>query len=142
MRHGWAAGKPSVLNLIGVIPVVVGASVFCWSMIVHFTSAPEGWRLEITPHHPTPEYLLTRGPYHYSRNPIYLAEGCIRLGWIVFYGNLAMLAIFAGMSLQECSDATPRSAVCYRCGRGHITVLLEKMSQDIRFGEFPAPHQN
>jgi len=95
VRHGWIGGRPSIGNLLGLIPVAVGVYVLFWSIRVHFTAAPNGWDLERTPHYPTPSYLLTNGPYRYSRNPLYLAELAVWLGWIVFYGSLVVLGVLA-----------------------------------------------
>jgi protein-S-isoprenylcysteine O-methyltransferase Ste14 len=99
-RHGWSAGAPGAWNYIGLIPVAAGFCTFLWCLREHFIAAPEGWRFEKTPHYPTPPYLLTAGPYRYSRHPIYLAELAIWLGWIAFYGSLilgAVLAVAAGI---------------------------------------------
>src|SRR3954454_6889324 len=87
MRYGWAAGKPGIYNLAGLVPVLIGFCVLAQCIVVHFTAAPGGWQLEKTHHYPTPAYLLIKGPYRFSRNPIYLAEGAIWLGWIVFHGS-------------------------------------------------------
>jgi protein-S-isoprenylcysteine O-methyltransferase Ste14 len=46
-----------------------------------------GWRIEITPFEPTP-YLITRGPYRYSCNPIYVGHLAIWIGWAIFYGSV------------------------------------------------------
>ncbi|MGI8989680.1 MAG: methyltransferase family protein [Bryobacteraceae bacterium] len=64
--------------------------------------------MEKTPHYPTPSYLLTEGPYRYSRNPIYLAELTIWLGWILFYGSFAVAGIFAVGSLLVGPIVVPR----------------------------------
>jgi len=39
----------------------------------------------------TPSYLLVRGPYRFTRNPMYVAAIAIWLGWTVFYGSAAVL---------------------------------------------------
>jgi protein-S-isoprenylcysteine O-methyltransferase Ste14 len=43
---------------------------------------------------PDKSYLLTDGPYAFSRNPMYLFELTLRFGWVVFFGSLAVLAGF------------------------------------------------
>jgi len=98
-RHGWVEGSPGIWNLLGLIPVAIGFCVLFLCIAEHFRSASEGWKIESTPHYPTPSYLLERGPYNYSRNPIYLAEGVIWSGWIGFYGSLAILGVFILASL-------------------------------------------
>ncbi len=47
----------------------------------------------------SPAYLVTEGPYRFSRNPIYLAEGIIWLGWIVFFGSLVILAALTTLAV-------------------------------------------
>jgi Phospholipid methyltransferase len=65
-RHGWANGVPGWLNLLGVIPIAAGAAFLVWSFRV-------------------------RGPYWLTRNPMYLFGLLIWLGWILFYGSVAVL---------------------------------------------------
>ncbi len=36
-------------------------------------------------------YLVVRGPYQFTRNPMYLCGMLIWLGWIIFYGSVAVL---------------------------------------------------
>jgi protein-S-isoprenylcysteine O-methyltransferase Ste14 len=93
-RHGWAHGSPGTYNFIGLVAVAFGFAIIIWALVAHFTSAPEGWTLERTPHYPTPAYLITRGPYRYSRNPLYLADAIVWLGWAAFYGSLLLLGLF------------------------------------------------
>src|SRR5262245_33614778 len=71
-RFGWRDNFPGPWNLLGLFPVAAGFAVILWCVRVHFAAAPRGWLMESTPHYPTPSYLLTHGPYAYSRNPIYL----------------------------------------------------------------------
>ena len=56
-------------------------------MVLHFARAPETVELEWTP-----KYLLTRGPYRFTRNPMYVAEVLLWLGWALFFGSVAVLA--------------------------------------------------
>jgi protein-S-isoprenylcysteine O-methyltransferase Ste14 len=107
-RHGWTAGAPRIWNLSGLALVALGAAGLAWSLRAHFQAAPRGWAIERTRHYPTPAYLLLKGPYRYSRNPIYVAEGAIWLGWIVFYGSLVTLAALAAMSLILAPIVLPR----------------------------------
>jgi protein-S-isoprenylcysteine O-methyltransferase Ste14 len=58
-------------------------------MVLHFAQAPERVQLE-----PTPSYLLRRGPYAFSRHPMYLSELVLLFGWTLFYGSIAVLIAF------------------------------------------------
>jgi protein-S-isoprenylcysteine O-methyltransferase Ste14 len=40
---------------------------------------------------PDKNYLLRNGLYAYSRNPMYVAELILMLGWVIFYGSVAVL---------------------------------------------------
>lgn len=76
-RHGWASGVPGPWNVTSLIPVGIGFYVAYLCMPEHNAAAPSGWLLEKTRYFPTPSYLLTKGPYRYSCNPIYMAEAAI-----------------------------------------------------------------
>ena len=43
----------------------------------------------------SPKIFFKRGPYEFSRHPMYLAELALWLGWAIFYGSLGVLAGFA-----------------------------------------------
>jgi len=118
-RHGWVAGKPGVWNLPGLILVAPGFYIFFSCMREHFIAAPDGWRLERTPHYPTPSYLLTEGPYRYSCNPMYLADLAIWLGWIAFYGSFVLGGVFAAAALLV----------------GPVIVPREERGLEVRFGD-------
>jgi protein-S-isoprenylcysteine O-methyltransferase Ste14 len=118
-RHGWTEGGPGIWNLLGLILVMIGFYVLFLCIRFHFRAAPEGWLLETTPHYPTPAYLLTEGPYRYSRNPIYLAELAIWLGWMAFYGSWVVLGAFVALALLV----------------GPFVVRREEGGLQARFGE-------
>jgi protein-S-isoprenylcysteine O-methyltransferase Ste14 len=85
-RYGWTEGRPGPWNLLGLIPVLVGTAGFIWGMKMHSAvSPPEGIDME-----PDKDYFLRRGPYAFSRNPMYLFELILLLGWVVFYGSPAI----------------------------------------------------
>jgi protein-S-isoprenylcysteine O-methyltransferase Ste14 len=107
-RHGWIGSRPSVWNFSGLVLVAAGFSIVIWCLREHSIAAPAGWKLEVTPHYPTPAYLLVNGPYRYSRNPVYLAEGVIWLGWIVFYGSLVVLGVFSVVAVIAGPFILPR----------------------------------
>ena len=88
-RYGWMAGRPSLWNLLGLIPVVVGTIGLLLTMALHFAQSPQGieWELDKS-------YLLSQGPYAYSRHPMYLSELSLMFGWAIFYGSIAVLIAF------------------------------------------------
>jgi protein-S-isoprenylcysteine O-methyltransferase Ste14 len=85
-RHGWVDGWPGTWNLPGLILVVVGTAYAIWGLVLH---SIEGWQWARTQ-----MYLLRRGPYTLSRNPMYLGELVLWLGWGLFYGSGAVLIGF------------------------------------------------
>jgi hypothetical protein len=81
--------------------------IIVWALGLHFVSAEQGWELEMTP-----SYLPVRGPYHFTRNPMYVAAIAIWFGWTVLYGSAAVLvglaAIWTAVDSPWCRS---RSAV-------------------------------
>jgi protein-S-isoprenylcysteine O-methyltransferase Ste14 len=91
-RYGWANGSPAVWNLMGLVPVAAGVMVLFWLMALgfaHFAEVPERIELDWSP-----KLLLTRGPYAFSRHPMYLAELALWLGWVVLYGSAPVFVGF------------------------------------------------
>ncbi|NIS82603.1 MAG: hypothetical protein GTO14_20925 [Anaerolineales bacterium] len=85
-RYGWVEGRPGLVNLFSLILIAVGLAGVVWTMALHFVRAPS--RVEWVR---TPDYLLIRGPYQFTRNPMYLSELILWLGWALFYGSIAVL---------------------------------------------------
>ncbi len=90
-RFGWAGQHPGLWNGLGLIFVGLGMIAVSWFWFVHVrqVSARKTTELKFTP-----DYLLTDGPYRYSRNPAYLAVLIIWFGWAVFYGSLLVVVGF------------------------------------------------
>jgi protein-S-isoprenylcysteine O-methyltransferase Ste14 len=85
-RHGWRQRRPGPANLLGVPPVAAGMGLVGWSLARHFTTAPdESWNVNAALQ---PEYLLTSGPYQFTRNPMYVGAILIWGGWSVVYGSV------------------------------------------------------
>ncbi len=91
-RHGWAHGRPGWLNLLGLIPIGAGFAGLVWCFRMHFVGARGSFEIE-----GTQNYLVVRGPYQFTRNPMYLCGLLIWLGWIIFYGSVAVLAGTVGI---------------------------------------------
>jgi protein-S-isoprenylcysteine O-methyltransferase Ste14 len=85
-RYGWIGGRPSIWNLLGLVPVLIGTVGLIWGVAVHSAQSPQGmeWELDRS-------YLLRRGLYAFSRHPMYLSELILILGWMIFYGSFALL---------------------------------------------------
>jgi protein-S-isoprenylcysteine O-methyltransferase Ste14 len=85
-RYGWVAGRPGFWNLLGLIPALVGTVGLLWGVYLHSAQSSAGieWALDKS-------YLLMRGPYSFSRHPMYLSELILLFGWVIFYGSIALL---------------------------------------------------
>lgn len=62
-----------------------------WCLAVHYVPG------EDVPVSLVPENLIARGPYRLSRNPMYVCEQMVLLGWTLYFGNAGLLA--ASMAL-------------------------------------------
>lgn len=89
IRHGWVDGRPGPWNLLALILVVAGIAGTLWMIALHFLASPRSF-LELQ----QTQKLLTRSPYAFSRNPMYLSELAFWFGWALFYGSIAVLIGF------------------------------------------------
>jgi len=87
-RRGWDASGPGIWNLVGLLPVALGIVGLVWIAVAAFARTPQRVLS------PQPAFLLTSGPYAYSRNPMYVAELALWFGWAVFHGSLGVLIGF------------------------------------------------
>ena len=92
-HYGWIDGRPTTWNLLGLIPIALATILLIWLMILHFSRIPKRVRFERTP-----TYLLTRGPYKFSRNPMYIAELALWFGWAIFYGSIVIFVALLVMA--------------------------------------------
>ena len=120
-RHGWAQGEPGWLNLLGLIPIGTGFSGLVWCLRLHFVGARGSFETE-----GTQNYLVVRGPYQFTRNPMYLSGMLIWLGWIIFYGSVAVLA----------------GAVVFWGNVAGLVVPWEERKLEARFGEAYLRYKN
>ena len=88
-RFGWTEGHPGIWNLPGLIPVVIGSVVLIWIFVVGFAETPMRVELGLIP-----SFLLMRGPYAFTRNPMYVGELGLWLGWSFYYGSVIVLIGF------------------------------------------------
>lgn len=77
---------------VGLLAVAAGAALMAWALSTHYQAAAQGWALDSRL---TPTYLLRRGPYRLSRNPMYAGEAAVWLGWALVYRRPAVWAGFA-----------------------------------------------
>jgi protein-S-isoprenylcysteine O-methyltransferase Ste14 len=117
-RWGWTAGSPSLWNLLGLVAVAAGVVDLVWVMIAGYSQArrlPErvelGWK---------PQVLITRGPYAYTRNPIYLGEQALWFGWVIFFGSWPVLVVIS---------------IAMLCGEIFRVVPREERALEAAFGE-------
>ena len=86
-RYGWIEGRPGIWNLAGIIDVALGAGLLIWVFIVGISQAPKRVKLGLKP-----SVLMMSGPYVFTRNPMYVAEVGIWVGWALFFGSIGVLA--------------------------------------------------
>ncbi len=88
-RYGWAGNHPSTVNLFGLFPIITGGACLIWVFALgctYFAEAPDRIELDWKP-----KLLMMRGPYAFSRNPMYVAELALWVGWAIFFGSVAVL---------------------------------------------------
>lgn len=86
-KVGWRDGRPTALNWLGTVPFALGAAGLGWCLAAHVAPG------ETMPLSLVPETLITRGPYRFSRNPMYVCELSIWTGWTLYYGSPGLLAV-------------------------------------------------
>jgi protein-S-isoprenylcysteine O-methyltransferase Ste14 len=118
-RFGWSGGGPSLANGLGLIPLALGAALLAWvagTGLARVGELPEtldvNWQ---------PKLFLANGPYTYTRNPMYVGELGLWLGWALWFGSPLVAAgagvLFAAMTRairREERDLTARFADSYR----------------------------
>ncbi len=111
-RHGWAHGRPGGLNLLGLILIGIGAAGLFWCARLHFVASRGSFEMERTQN-----YLVVRGPYQFTRNPMYLSGMVIWLGWVIFYGSVAVLVGFVVTASRSWSALWSSGGVwlCWWC---------------------------
>jgi protein-S-isoprenylcysteine O-methyltransferase Ste14 len=86
-------------NALGLVPFALGAALLAW---VALASLGELGRLPAKVElNWKPKLLLARGPYAHTRNPMYVGELALWLGWAVWLGSpliaVAAALLFAAM---------------------------------------------
>lgn len=88
---GWRRGRPSVPNRVGLVPLGLGTAGLGWCLAVHYAPG------EKVPVSLVPEQLIAKGPYRFSRNPMYVCEQTILLGWAIYFGSPGLLASMSAL---------------------------------------------
>ena len=113
-RWGWRNGRPGRINLVGLIPLSVGATLLGGAIVSHYQATPEQMKLTVVP-----EWLATGGVYRLTRNPMYLGGAAMQAGWAILLGSVPV----AGAS------------VLYVLGLDRFGIPFEERLLHRRFGE-------
>lgn len=86
-------------NWLGLAPLALGCGLLGWVALTSLAEAGKlPARIELNWQ---PKLFLARGPYAHSRNPMYVGELALWLGWAVLFGSpfvaLAGALLFAAM---------------------------------------------
>ena len=111
-KLGWRRERPSLVNRAGVVPLGLGAAGLGWCLASHYAPG------ETAPVSLVPESLIAKGPYRFSRNPMYVCEQTVLLGWTIYFGSPGLLAGMAALG----------AAMRYAVGR-------EERTLEDRFGD-------
>ena len=85
-RYGWAEGSPGIWNRLGLIVIALAAALLIWIFASAIPQTPTRVNLGLTP-----SFLMMRGPYQFTRNPMYVAELGLWLGCAIFFGSPGVL---------------------------------------------------
>jgi protein-S-isoprenylcysteine O-methyltransferase Ste14 len=88
-RYGWAEGSPGYWNWIGLMVIGPAVALLIWILAFAIPQAPSKVKLGLTP-----SFLMMRGPYRLTRNPMYVAELGLWLGLGIYFGSLGVLLGF------------------------------------------------
>jgi protein-S-isoprenylcysteine O-methyltransferase Ste14 len=124
----------SAARSAGLLTVGMGAALMTWALAAHYQAAPRGWALDSGL---TPTYLLRRGPYRLSRNPMYAGEAIVWLGWALYYRRPA---VWAGLAIQCAALATIARWEEQRLQARFGTDYQQYLEQVPRWAPRPAKH--
>ena len=111
-KVGWRLGRPAAVNRVGLVALGAGASGLGWCLTAHYDP---GEKVAVSL---VPDTLIAKGPYRFSRNPMYVCEQALLLGWAVYFGSPGLVV---GMSVLA--------------GAMRYAVAREERTLEGRFGE-------
>ena len=83
-------------NLVGLLPLAGGWALVASVLRLHYEAVPdEGWPIRSNL---SPDYLLTEGPYRFSRNPMHVGGVAIWSGWGLLLGSSTVAAGAAALA--------------------------------------------
>jgi len=112
---GWKNRRPGGWNLLALALLAPGFLCLAWCVYLHFSRTAG----EVEVPETAPPYLLTEGPYRWSRNPMYVSGVVIWLGWATFYGSAAVLGV----------------ALVFWSGLAFLAIPFEERQLEARWGE-------
>lgn len=114
-RYGWSEGQPGNWNRFGLFLIAIAGALLFWILLIGITQTPKRVELRLTP-----SFLMTRGPYTFTRNPMYVAELVLWLGWAVFFGSIGILIGFVVFCLVVNRIILPREERTLETAFGHL----------------------
>jgi hypothetical protein len=87
IRYGWTRGRPGIWNLLGLLLVAIGAAGLIWVLALGLARIRE-----------LPGRM--RGPYAFTRNPMYVGELALWFGWTILFGSAALLLALVTLLVQ------------------------------------------
>ncbi len=121
-RYGWGADSPGAWNSLGLLPIAIGAALLGWVLVEGLARTPA--RVEVGL---TASVLVRSGPYDWTRNPMYLAELLVWLGWTVLFGSLAVAGGFLVMLGVITAIVVPREERTLRTRFGSTYVMYARV---------------
>lgn len=78
---------PAPWHLVGIALATIGVVLWAWSLVLFPLARTTSWPFRES------SALILRGPYRFTRNPIYLGLALMLLGASVFTGSLSPLVV-------------------------------------------------